>query len=89
MITFFKEGSPYTLYGMAVVKGKEKRPAVQKVVRFFYEHLMQENNEKFFPERVFKYKAYRLPNFPEKIQYADMGEDTLARKEHLLSLWDF
>ncbi len=88
-ITFFKEGSPYTLYGMAVVKGKEKRPAVQKVVRFFYEHLMQENNEKFFPERVFKDKAYRLPNFPEKIQYADMGEDTLARKEHLLSLWDF
>lgn len=88
-ITFFKEGSPYTLYGMGVVKGKEARPAVQKVVRFFYEHLTEENNAKFFPEKVFRNKDFRLPNFPERIVYADMGEDSLARKERLLELWDF
>ena len=88
-VTYFEEGSPYTLYGMAIIAGKEKRQAVQDVMKFFYDHLIEENNAKFFPEKVFKNKDFTLKNFPAKIQYANMGPNTIEEKKRILDNWEY
>ena len=63
---YFEEGSPYTLYGMAIISGKEKRQAVQEVMKFFYDHLIEENNAKFFREKVFTKYDFNFEEFPRQ-----------------------
>lgn len=86
-ILFFEEGSPYSLYGMAMVKGKETRPAVKEVFDFFYNTLVREEKAKFFPEKIYKSEDYTVENYPTDIQYADMSNNTADEKERLLAKW--
>jgi len=88
-ILFFKEGSPFSKYGCAVIKGKEQRKCVAEIFDFFYSHLLSENNEKFYPERIYKDKAPVIRNYPSDIPYADMSRDTTEEKIRLLEMWDF
>ncbi|MCL2067854.1 MAG: extracellular solute-binding protein [Treponema sp.] len=87
-IHFFEEGSPYTIYGMGIVKGKETRKAVQEVFDFYLNTLTREDKELFAPEQIFKFQENTVPNYPQNIRTADMrGIESLPEKERLLEMW--
>lgn len=88
-ILFFQEGAPYSLYGHAIVKGKETRPAVQEVFDYLILEYNYQNNEKFFPEQIYKDKVYTVENYPQNIQYADMSNNTITERERLLERWAY
>lgn len=86
-LVFFEEGAPFTLAGQAIIKGKETRPAVKEVFDFLVNEYNYMNNEKFFPEKIYKDKDYTLENYPANIPYADMQGNTDAAKKALLDKW--
>lgn len=86
-IVFFEEGSPYSLYGQGIIKGKETKKAVKEVFDFLYNTYTQEACEKFFPEKIFKDKDFTIENYPTDIKYADMKNNTISEKERLLEAW--
>ena len=87
-IVFFKEGSPYSLYGYAMPAGKQHRPAVKKVFDFFYSHLVAEDKALFYPEQVFVNQKNEVKNYPVNIPYGDMSGNTTEEKKRLLENWD-
>lgn len=87
-IVFFEEGSPYSLYGQAIIEGKQERECVKEVFAFLSTTLTEELCANYYPEKIFKDKDFEIENFPTDIKYADMQvEDASAYKEHLLSKW--
>ncbi|WP_197408913.1 extracellular solute-binding protein [Christensenella hongkongensis] len=86
-IKFFKEGSPYSRYGAAMVAGKQDRQCVRDVFEFLDSTLIAEDKEKFFPEKIYKDVDFNVQGYPQDIQYADMSNDTKAEKERLLEKW--
>ncbi len=87
-ILFFEEGSPYSLYGQAIIEGKQEREAVKEVFAFLSTTLNEELCANYYPEKIFKDKDYVVDNFPTGIKYADMQvENASAYKEELLSKW--
>ena len=88
-IVYFEEGSPFTLYGMGMVAGKDERASVKEVFDFLVKTYSYELNEKFFPEQMFKGVTYEIENYPENIIYGDMSGNTIAEKERLLDMWKY
>ena len=88
-ILFFEEGSPYSLYGYAIPKGKETRKAVVDVFDFFYNTLVMEDKELYYPEQVFVDQVNNIDNYPTDIQYADMHDNTTEEKSRLLDKWEY
>ena len=88
-IVFFEEGSPYTLYGQAMIQGKETRPAVREVFDFLYDTYAYENCAQFYPEQIFADRTFEVENYPRDITYCDMSDNTAQRKEDLLSRWKY
>ena len=88
-IMFFKEGSPYTYYTLAMIKGKEKNKAVKEVFDYMNSTLVEEQVKMYYPEKIYKDKDYTIKNMPEKIKYADMKNNTIEEKERLLAKWNY
>lgn len=88
-IVFFDEGSPYALYGLGMVGGREERRAVREVFDFLYSEYGYENCESFYPEPIFRNKNFSIDNYPAGITYCDMNGDTAQRKEMLLGRWKY
>ena len=88
-IVFFEEGSPYALYGLSMVAGKEARPAVRAVFDFLYSEYGYENCSNFYPEPIFRDMTFTVENYPATITYCDMSGDTARRKEELLARWKY
>ena len=88
-LAFFREGAPYTVYGQAIIKGREKRKAVQDVFSFLVNTFNYENCELYMPEKLYKDRMFTLKNYPQNIVYADMGNDTVEEKERLLAKWKY
>lgn len=88
-ILTFEEGHPYTLYGQSIIKGKETKQAVAEVYDFLVNVYNYENNEKFFPEKIYKDKDYTVKNYPQNMQYADMSNNSIEEKERLLEKWAY
>ena len=86
-ILFFDEGAPYTLYGQSIIKGKETRESVKRVFDFLINEYNYENNEKFFPEKIFQDKDFAVTNYPTDIVYSDMSNNTIDEKNRLLDKW--
>lgn len=86
-ILFFEEGSPYSRYGLGMVKGREQRQCVKDVFNFMNDTLIAEDKAKFFPEKIYKNIDFTMENYPQDIVYADMNNDTKAEKERLLEKW--
>lgn len=86
-IIFFEEGSPYSLYGQAILAGKETDPAVVEVFQFLSTTLTEEMCERFYPEKIYKDKDFVIEHYPTDIVYADMTDNTPERKEELLEKW--
>ena len=88
-IKFFEEGSPFALYGNAIVSGKESRPEVVEVFEFLATTCVEEINELYFPENIMKDKYPVVENFPTNIKYSDMSGDNMAEKKRLLDKWKY
>lgn len=88
-ILFFEEGAPVTLYGQSIIKGKETRESVKRVFDYLVNEYNYENNEKFFPEKIFKDKDYEVKNYPANIKYSDMSNNTIEEKNRLLDIWKY
>lgn len=88
-ILFFEEGAPYEFYGNCVVKGKYERENVKKAMDYLYNTFTDNCCAKYYPEPVLKNKTYEVANFPKNINYSDMSNNTLARKEDLLAKWKY
>lgn len=86
-IVFFKEGAPYCIYGMGVIKGKEKNPAVMDVYSYIETTVSPKDKEQFVPEKIYTDVDFQVKNFPSAIPYADMNGNTQAEKERLLAKW--
>jgi iron(III) transport system substrate-binding protein len=89
-LLFFQEGAPSTTTGMAIIQGKETRPAVQEVFKFIITKVVRDDKDLYCPEAIFKNQVNTIPNYPKKITYADMtGITDLAEKERLLAKWKY
>ena len=89
-IIFFEEGSPYSVYGMGMIKGKETRKAVRDVFDFYVNTLTREDKELFAPEQIFKTQTNNIPNYPKNVKVANMrGIESLSEKERLLEKWKY
>lgn len=87
-ILFFEEGAPYSVYGQAIIKGKENRKAVRDVFDFLVNTFNYENCERYMPETLYKNRTFSLKNYPQNIKYADMSNNTVEEKTRLLAEWD-
>ena len=87
-ILFFAEGSPYSMYGQAIISGKEERSCVKEVFDFMIRTYSQETNKKFYPEKIFKDITPEIKNYPTNINYADMSNNTSKEKARLLEKWN-
>ena len=88
-ILYFEEGSPYSLYGEAIISGKETNQAVKEVFTFMVEEFNYEQVEKFFPEKIYTDKDFVVENYPTNITYSDMSNNSSEEKSRLLELWKY
>ena len=87
-ILFFEEGSPYSMYGNAVLAKSAGRQAVMDVFNYVATDLCKGDNEKYFPDQIFKDFIPVVEGFPTGIKYGNMANDTLSEKERLQAKWD-
>lgn len=88
-ILYFEEGSPYALYGQAIISGKEERACVTEVFDFLINEYNYESNERFYPEKIYNDKDYVVDNYPQNIVYSDMHGASVEEKERLLAKWKY
>jgi iron(III) transport system substrate-binding protein len=89
-ILFFEEGSPYSTYGVTMIKGKETRKAVRDVFEFYSTILSREDKELYMPEQIFKVQTNTIPNYPLDVKPANMtGIEDLAEKQRLMEKWKY
>ena len=53
-ITYFSEGSPYTLYTMGMINGKQSDPQVKEVYDYFFSYVNYLDNAQIVPETIYK-----------------------------------
>lgn len=71
-ITYFEEGSPYSLYTMGMINGKQEKPAVKEVYDYFFDHVNYIDNCEQVPETIYKKefaKEVALPNWKSPADY--------------------
>ena len=89
-IIFPETGSPYSLTGTAVVKGREKNEDIMEVFDFIVNDFIKYDKENCSPETIYNEQINRIPNYPQDIPYADMsGIQDNMEKERLLALWKY
>lgn len=83
-------GSPYSLTGTGLVKGRKENEDILKVFDFLINDFLIYDKEYFSPEKILKQQENRIPEYPKDIVYADMtGIEDMQEKERLLSLWKY
>ena len=87
-IVYFNEGSPFSLYGQAIVAGNETDSDVVEVFKFLATTLTEEKCQRFYPEKIYKDKSFTIENYPTDIPYANMSNNTPERKVELLDKWN-
>ena len=89
-IIFPETGSPFSLTGTALLKGREQDPEILEVYDFIINQFLKYDKEHFSPETIYAGQINRIPNYPTDIPYADMeGIQDDAEKERLLALWKY
>ena len=88
-IVYFAEGSPFNMYGNAILAKSYDRQEVRDVFNYLATELCKGNNEKFFPDQIFKDFKPTIKNYPTNIHWGNMKNDTLDEKERLLKKWQF
>ncbi len=83
-------GSPYSLTGASIVKGKRDRTGVEEVFDFIVNDFMVYDKEYFSPGQVLKEQENKLENYPTDFSYGDMtGIEDVSEQERLLELWKY
>lgn len=83
------EGSPYSLTGTAMIKGK-KNPRTNKIFDFIIHDFFQYDKAFFSPEQVLIKQENKIEGYPPNIPYANMeGITQMKEKERLLNLWKY
>lgn len=89
-IIFPELGSPYSLTGTALLKGREQDPEIVEVFRYIINDALRYDKENFSPETIYEEQINKIPNYPTDIPYADMtGIQDDLEKERLLDLWKY
>ena len=89
-IIYPEEGSPYSLSGTALIRGRETDEAILDVFDYICNEFFIYDKENFSPEQVLVKQNNLMKNYPENIQYANMdGISDIADKERLLELWKY
>ena len=89
-LDLFPEGVPWTMNGIAVVKGHEDRQAVWDVMQWFYSRGILLDKQAFVPDQVFKDQHTTIEGYPTNITYANMdGLFDVDLKERLLDAWKY
>ncbi len=89
-IIFPETGSPYSLSGTAMIKGRETDPEIMEVYDFLVNEFMIYDKENYSPDLVYHGQVNNVPNYPQNIPYADMtGIQDDHEKERLLALWKY
>ena len=89
-LDLFPEGVPWTMNGIAVVKGHEDRQAVWDVMQWFYSRGILLDKQAFVPDQVFKDQHTSIEGYPTNITYANMdGLFDVDLKERLLDAWKY
>ncbi|MEG0340250.1 MAG: extracellular solute-binding protein [Oscillospiraceae bacterium] len=87
-ILVFEEGSPNTICGFAMLKGRDTKTAVKAVFDYINEVLIYDDKELFVPDQIFKEQENTIANYPKDIKYSDMSsDDAVTEKAELLSKW--
>ena len=89
-IIFPEEGSPFSLTGTGLVKGRENDPDIVEVFKFLANEFIVYDKTYFTPEQIFIEQDNNIENYPKNINYADMtGIDSIEEKERLLAIWKY
>ena len=89
-VRFFEEGSPWTMNGVAVVDGKQDKPAVRAVMDWMFSTGILLDKQEFVPDKVFVDQHTEIPNYPQDTHYADMeGVFDIDEKKRLLGKWKY
>ncbi|WP_244910032.1 extracellular solute-binding protein [Eggerthella sinensis] len=89
-VLFFEEGSPWTMNGVAVVDGKQDKPAVRAVMDWMYDTGILLDKQEFVPDKVFVDQHTEIPNYPQDTHYANMdGVFDIDEKKRLLEKWKY
>ena len=89
-LDLFPEGVPWTMNGIAVVKGHEDRQAVWDVMQWFYSRGILLDKQAFVPDQVFKDQHTTIEGYPTNITYANMdGLFDVDLKERLRDAWKY
>ena len=91
-ITYFEEGSPFTIYTNEVIKGKMAKEGVKEVYDFIFNKFVPEDKAKFNPEVIYKdghQPSCEIPNYPSNVKYMSMnGLFDPDYKNNLLDKWN-
>ena len=89
-IIFPEYGSPYSLTGTAMLKGRETDRSICEVYDFIINEFLVYDKENFSPETIYEGQTNTIENYPQNIVYANMdGIQDIKEKERLLALWKY
>lgn len=83
-------GSPFSLTGTGMMKGREESEDVKTVFSYIVNDFLVYDKENFSPEKILVEQNNKIENYPKGFEYADMdGIDDIHEKERLLNLWKY
>ncbi len=89
-IIYPPEGSPYSLSGTALVKGREDDEKIVAIFEYIINDFFIYDKEHFSPEQILKNQNIKVKNYPQNIKYANMnGIKDIDKKERLLKSWKY
>ena len=83
-------GSPYSLTGAGVLKGREEDDMILEVFDYIVNDFFLYDKMHYSPEILIENQERKMENYPENIQYGNMeGINNIEEKERLLELWKY
>jgi len=83
-------GSPYTMSGTGLVKGRADQPEIVEVYQFIINDFIKYDKENFNPGLIYEGQACKLENYPQDVHFSDMSHiDDIKEKERLLARWKY
>lgn len=83
-------GSPYTMSGTGLVKGRADDEDIVEVYQFIINDFIKYDKENFNPGLIYEGQECHLENYPLDVEFADMTNiENIAEKERLLGLWKY
>ena len=83
-------GSPYSLTGSSIIKGKREKADVEEIFEFIVNEGLLYDKEYLCPGQILKEQQNYVKNYPMNVHYADMsGIEDMKEKERLLQLWKY